>query len=185
MKIDDIYRDLPRLESERLILRKVTMADAEDLFYYASNKEVAKYVTWNAHRTLSETRQFIDFILNLYESSQVAPWGIELKETGKLIGTIDFVWWKPHHKAAEIGYAISHDYWGKGITTEAAKEIIKFGFEKMDLVRIQARCFVDNFGSERVMEKAGMTFEGINRKAIFVKGKHHDVKMYAIIRIDV
>ena len=182
MEIEKIYGDLPILETERLILRKVTSDDVDDMFLYTSNEEVSKYVTWNAHKTLSDTKDFIDFVLNKYENKQVAPWGIEYKENGKFIGTIDFVWWQSTHKIAEIGYVISNDYWGKGLTTEAAKEVVKFGFEKMDLVRIQARCLVENLGSQRVMEKAGMTFEGILRKGIFIKDKHQDLKMYSILK---
>ena len=87
-----------------------------------------------------------------------------------------------NHKIAEIGYVISKDYWGKGLTTEVAKELVKFGFEEMDLVRVQARCDVENIASARVMEKAGMTFEGIIRKGIFVKGEHRDLKMYSILK---
>ncbi|MEH7418753.1 GNAT family protein [Neobacillus drentensis] len=182
MKIEEIYGDLPRLETERLILRKVKLDDVEDMFSYGSNEEVSKYVTWNTHKTLSDTKEFIDFILTKYKSGQVAPWGIEYKDNGKLIGTIDFVWWEPNHKMAEIGYVISQDYWGNGLTTEAAKEVIKFGFEKMNLVRIQARCFVENIGSARVMEKTGMSFEGIIRKGVFIKGKHQDIKMFSILK---
>lgn len=182
MEIERIYGNLPMLETERLLLRKITLDDIEDMNLYSSNEQVTKYVTWNTHKTLSDTKAFVEFVLNKYENEQVAPWGIENKENGKFIGTIDFVWWKPEHKIAEIGYVISKDFWGKGLTTEAAKKIVRFGFEKMDLVRIQARCFVKNIGSARVMEKSGMSFEGILRKAMFVKGKHQDLKMYSILK---
>ncbi|WP_075617962.1 GNAT family N-acetyltransferase [Paenisporosarcina indica] len=181
MKIEKIYGDLPILETERLILRKVILEDIEDMHLYGSDEEVSKYVTWNTHETKSDTKDFVEFVLNKYENKQVSPWGIEYKENGKFIGTIDFVWWQPNQKIAEIGYVISKDYWGKGLATEVAKEIIKFGFEEMNLVRIQARCDVENIGSARVMEKAGMSFEGIIRKGIFVKGKHRDLKMYSIL----
>ncbi|MGG0657627.1 GNAT family N-acetyltransferase [Rummeliibacillus pycnus] len=182
MKVEKIYGDLPILETERLILRKVTLEDIEDMYLYGSNGEVSKYVTWNTHETISDTKDFVEIVLNKYENKQVSPWEIEYKENGKFIGTIDFVWWQPNHKTAEIGYVISKDYRGKGLTTEVAKEIIKFGFKEMDLVRIQARCFVENIGSARVMEKTGMSFEGIIRKAIFAKGKHQDLKMYSILK---
>ena len=184
MEIEKIYRDLPILETERLILRKVTLEDLEDMYLYGSDEDVAKYVTWDRHKSIADTKAFIEFILSNYQNKQVAPWGIEYKENGKFIGTIDFVWWQPNHKMAEIGYVLSKDYWGQGLTTEAAKELIKFGFNEMDLVRIQARCLVENIGSSRVMEKAGMQFEGIIRKGMFVKGKHQDLKMYAILRED-
>lgn len=174
--------ELPVLETERLILRKVTQEDLEDIFSYGSIEEVTKYVTWNTHRTLADSQVFIDFALNQYEQKKIAPWGIEYKETSKMIGSIDFVSWQQHHKIAEIGYVLSPNYWGKGIITEAAKKIIQYGFEEMDLVRIQARCFVQNIGSARVMEKAGMSLEGIMKKALFIKENHWDLKMYAILK---
>lgn len=182
MEIEKIYNDLPILETERLILRKVTLKDIEDMYLYGSDEEVSKYVTWDTHKTISDTKGFVEFVLNKYKNKQVAPWGIEYKENGNFIGTIDFVWWQPNHKTAEIGYVISKDYWGKGLTTEAVKEIVRFGFNQMDLVRIQARCFVENIGSSRVMEKSGMKFEGIIRKGMFVKGKHQDLKIYSILK---
>lgn len=182
MEVSEIYSDLPILETDRLLLRKITVEDAEDMFVYGSDAEVSTYVTWNQHQTLPETKEFIEFILNQYEAGRIAPWGIEYKETGRLIGTIDFVSWSTNHKLAELGYVIAREYWGKGVATEAAKELIRFGFEKMDLVRIQARCFVENIGSERVMEKAGMSFEGIIRKGMLIKGKHRDLKMYSILK---
>ncbi|MEK5214013.1 GNAT family N-acetyltransferase [Psychrobacillus sp. FSL H8-0487] len=182
MNIEKIYSDLPTLETERLILRKVTKEDIEDMYLYGSDEEVSKYVTWNTHETIADTKGFVEFVLNKYVNKQVSPWGIEYKENGKFIGTIDFVWWQPNHKIAEIGYVISRDYWGKGLTTEVAKELVKFGFEEMDLVRVQARCDLENIASARVMEKAGMTLEGIIRKGIFVKGEHRDLKMYSILK---
>lgn len=181
MEIEKIFGNLPTLETERLLLRKITLEDAWDMHYYGSNENVSKYVTWETHKSLSDTREFIEFVLTKYENKKIAPWGIEYKENGKLIGTIDFVSWQLKNNIAEIGYVLSQDYWGKGITTEAAKEVIKFGFENMDLVRIQARCDIENIGSARVMEKVGMTFEGVIRKGIFVKSKHRDIKMYSII----
>jgi [ribosomal protein S5]-alanine N-acetyltransferase len=178
MNISEKFADVPKIETERLILRKITLDDAEDMYLYASNEEVTRYVTWNTHSSLSDTIEFINTFLTQYD----APWGIELKENGKFIGTVHFVWWQPEHNSAEIGYVLSKEYWGKGLITEAAMAIISFGFESMNLVRIQARCFLENKGSERVMEKLGMSFEGISRKVMYVKGEHKDLKVYSILK---
>ncbi|MFD4931638.1 GNAT family N-acetyltransferase [Peribacillus butanolivorans] len=182
MKVKDIYGQLPTLETERLIMRKINMKDAEDMYAYASDSEVSRFVTWEPHRSLSDTKDYIQFVLQNYEDNKLAPWGIEYKDNGEFIGTIDFVSWHLNHQIAEIGYVLAPQYWGNGIITEAAKKVIEFGFENMNLVRIQARCFVDNLGSERVMQKSGMSFEGILRKGMFVKGKHEDLKLYSIIK---
>lgn len=182
MEIKDIFSNLPTLETERLLLRKLTVEDAQDMFQYGSDAEVSRYVTWEAHRTLEDTKEFIQFVLTKYEKGEIAPWGIVLKETSELIGTIDFVSWQINHKIAEIGYVIAQKYWGQGIATEAGKEILEFGFQNMHLVRIQARCFVENGGSERVMKKLGMSYEGTLRKAMFSKGEHRDLYVYSILK---
>lgn len=184
MEIEQIYGDLPTLETDRLLLRKVTVDDTNDMYHYGSDEEVSKYVTWDTHKTISATKEFVLYVLNRYQNKQIAPWGIELKENGKFIGTIDFVWWKPEHNKAEIVYVLSKDYWGQGIATEATKEVIKFGFTNMDLIRIEARSFTENIGSMRVMEKSGMSFEGVMRKAMVVKGNHQDLRLYSILEED-
>lgn len=181
MVIDKIYSDFPILETKRLKLRKITLDDVEDMYSYCSNEEVPKYASWNAHNSLEETKETIERVINQWENKKLVHWGIEYKENRKLIGTIEFVTLDTQHKVAEIGYAVSQEYWGKGIATEAANEVIKFGFNNINLVRIQARCYLENIGSARVMEKAKMSFEGVIRKGLYVKGKHQDLKMYSIL----
>lgn len=77
MQLEDVFSNLPALETERLILRKLTMDDAADIHNYASNPDVSKNVFWEAHRTLSGTKDYIRFILDLYENGNLSPWGIE------------------------------------------------------------------------------------------------------------
>jgi [ribosomal protein S5]-alanine N-acetyltransferase len=176
------FSSLPAMETERLLLRKITMADMADIYEYGSDPLVSRYVGWPTHESMEDTQEFASHIIQQYEKESIGFWGIELKENRKLIGTIDFVSWQPKHKTAEIGYVISPDYWGKGYTSEAVKKVFSFGFIDMDLVRIQARCFLENIGSQRVMEKAGMTFEGVVRKGLYMKGKHQDLKLYSILK---
>lgn len=182
MKIEDIFSDLPQLETQRTLLRKVRKEDEADMFDYCSDEEAARHTTWERHRTIDDTRQFIHYIMDSYENQRLSTWGIEDKATGKFIGTCDFINWNTRHARAEIGYALSKMFWGKGYMTEIVKKLIEFGFSKMELARVEAYCLPENIGSARVMEKAGMSFEGILRKRIFVKGKHRDLKLYAIVK---
>lgn len=184
MEVEEIFGEFPELETGRLHLRKVTMDDAEAIYRYGSSENVARYVTWDAHRTLEDAKGFVRFAEGRYESGQIAPWGIVLKESGEFVGTIDFVAWNTESEVAEIGYVLAEEHWGKGIITEAAAEVVRFGFEQMKLGRIQARCFTENAGSARVMEKVGMRFEGVLRKSMKVKSRRWDVKMYAILKED-
>jgi [ribosomal protein S5]-alanine N-acetyltransferase len=73
MDIEKIYGNLPTLETERLLLRNITLDDVEAMFSYASNDEVTKYVTWDTHRSLADTKQYIEFVLSRYENKQIAP----------------------------------------------------------------------------------------------------------------
>ena len=182
MYLDDIFSNLPPLATPRLMLRRISWHDAPDVFAYASDPEVARYTTWEAHRSLDESRDFISYILDLYMNGQVAPWGVILKTSHKLIGTCGFVAWNVTHARAEIGYALGRAYWGQGLMTEAAREVVEFGFERLDLNRIEARCEVPNVASARVMEKLGMSYEGTLREQMYTKGRFCDLKLYSILR---
>jgi len=184
MAIFPEFGEMPRLETERLVLRKLTMGDVEDIFAYASDAEVTRYLMWEPHATLYDSRVFVTSALARYQCLSPAPWGIELKETRRIIGTCDFISWIWPHARAEIGYALARAYWGRGIMTEAVREMIDYGFRVRGLNRIQAMCEIPNVGSARVMEKAGMTYEGILRQYMIQHDNFRDMKMYAILRRD-
>ncbi len=182
MKAEDVYQNLPTLETPRLILRKLTMADAPDMFEYASDPEVARYVVFAAHRSIEDARAFIGWTTDRYQKGELAGWGIEHKSARKLIGTAGFGTWDTTHKRAEIAYALSRLYWNQGLMTEAVREILAFGFRRMELHRVQATCAVENVASARVLEKVGLRFEGTLRGYMLKKGTLFDQKMYAILR---
>ncbi len=184
MSVEDVFGDLPSLETERLLLRKLRLEDAGDLFEYASDPAVSRYTTWEAHKAIEDSRAVLSHWIDLYNTRQMAPWGVEHKGNAKLIGTCGFVSWAPRHARAEVAYALSRPYWGKGYTTEAVRAVIAFGFNMMGLNRIEARCDPLNVASVRVMEKAGMKFEGALRQQMFVKGVYVDRMMYSILRAE-
>ena len=182
MKIEDIFSDLPSLETDRLLLRRLTLDDANDIFEYASEPDVAKYVPWEHHKSIEDSLTFLNFALAKYKEKKVSDWGIVLKENNKLIGTIAFHWWSIDHASAEVGYALSKNHWNKGLTTEALNEILKFGFKKMELNRIEGRTRVENIASQSVLKKAGMSYEGTMREQFFTKGDYRDFIMFSILR---
>ena len=181
MEIEDFFTNLPTIETNRLILRKLTLADAEDMFEYASDPEVPKYSAWSVHKSIDDTKNFLEIIMEEYNNHAVSSWGIIHKADQKLIGTCGFSKWIIDDDRAEIGYALSRKYWRQGYMTEAVRTVIDFGFGTMLLNRIEARCKTQNIASAKVMEKVGMKFEGILRQQMFYKGKYHDMKMYSIL----
>lgn len=154
------------LETQRLILRPVTLADTEDMFAYASDEKTTKYV-FLLHKTIEETRANI---ASYFMAEPLGKYGIELKETGQLIGTIDLRI-DPQKRSAELGYVLNQAFWGKGYAAEAGKELLRLGFEELKLIRIFGFHDVKNENSGRVMEKLGMQLEGTSPNARIWKGK--------------
>ncbi|WP_255473274.1 GNAT family N-acetyltransferase [Planomicrobium sp. CPCC 101110] len=180
--IKEIGSHLPVLETERLMLRKLTLADAEDMFEYASEPIVSRYVPWEAHKSAEDTKGVISSIIAAYEQKKKLTWGIELKGKNKLVGTIDFINWMPKRHKAELAYTLSHNYWGKGITVEVAGAVLAFGFGEMGLNKVEAPIMLDNLQSQRVVEKLGMKREGIARQHMIIKGQFVDLAMYSILK---
>lgn len=178
------FSSLPILATPRLTLRKLRLRDANDLFAYASDPEVARHVLWDAHKTLAQSRRFLWGAIRQYRKGLPASYAIVLKGEERMIGTIGFMWVNTDHKSAEIGYSLSREYWNRGIMTEALRELIRFGFEVLLLNRIEAQHEIDNPASGRVMMKAGMRKEGIMRQRLINKGKKVDVAVYAILQSD-
>ena len=172
----------PRLETERLILRALTPDDATAVFAYAADPEVARYMVWEAHRSMKDAEAFLELTMGRYESGDAPDWGIVYKGDGRLVGTGGFVGWEREHARAEVGYVLNRVYWGRGLAAEALRAMISFGFARMGLNRIEARCIAENAASARVMEKAGMAYEGTLRQRELLKGAYQDMKLYAILK---
>lgn len=184
MREEAIFKTLPNLDTPRLLLRQLRGSDINDVFAYASDPLVAEHTTWRAHKARSDSERFVQSILNLYRTQQVAPWAVVHKADQKVIGTCGFGSWQIYHARAEIGYALARPYWGQGLTTEAVTAVINFGFRKMELNRIYAFCLPENIASARVLQKAGMAYEGLLRQYALIKGAHRDLELYAILRSD-
>ena len=177
----DIFLDPPVLETGRLRLRRMRMRDAGDLYAWTSDPEVARYVLWDAHQSLGETREYLRYIRSLYRRGLPSSWGVELKETGRLIGTIGIMSWSREHRSAEVGYSFGRPWWHHGYAPEALGCLLDLLFERTDVNRVEAQCDVRNGSSARVMEKCGMRREGILRQRLFNKGEAVDVMLYAIL----
>lgn len=180
----DPYEYMPTLETARLRLRRLTMRDAADIYDYSRDPQVARHVLWDAHRSIGESRAYLRYMLRKYRMNEPASWGIELKSTGRVIGTIGFMWIQPDNAAAEVGYSLARDHWGEGIMTEALRAVIAYAFDNLRLNRVEAIHELDNPASGAVMRKCGMRHEGRLRQKLFNKGRFVDVDLYAIVRGD-
>ena len=177
--LKSIFRDPPVLYTDRLTLRRMLKNDYEDMFDYCKSKELTRYLTWSPHPDKGYTHKYLSYVQSKYRAGEFFDWAIVYE--GKMIGTCGFTALSEEHLKGEIGYVISEKYHNMGIATEAVKRVIEFGFETLGLRRIEAHYMVGNDASRRVMEKAGMTFEGILRDSMYVKGRYVSVGICSIL----
>ena len=173
-------------ETDRLIIRKFTQEDLNDIFEYCKNPNVARYVTWEPHQSLTDTQKFIDHALNVYSKGGMDPMAMVLKEdpNKRVIGSIGVIPVSPKNRTFELAYAMSEDHWGKGYAVEASKPLINFAFKTYAIERLQCRCDILNPQSSRVMEKLGMNYEGTLKSSMYLKGRTRDMHMYSIVKAD-
>ncbi len=177
----DFYQHLPCLETQRLVLRKATRNDVSDVFVYASDAEVTHYLRWGPHQTLSETGDYIDQVLADHRTGRDGPWFIEYKRDRNIIGSIHLMGISIQHRKAEVGFALSKEYWNQGVMTEALRRVLEYSFE-IGLNRVEGLCPDDNRAAARVMEKLGMKKEGELRQYLFQKGAFWDFCIYSILQ---
>lgn len=178
------FPDIPSLETSRLRLRKLTLADAGDVFAYASDPEVARYVRFVVHRSIADSEKFISSVIQQYATGAEPVWGMELKTTSKIIGSIGFLKWDRQNRRIELGYALGRPWWGQGFAPEAVIPVVEFAFAHTDVNRIEAFCVVEHSASARVLEKCGFRLEGVLRQYEEVKGRRPDLKVYSKLRGD-
>lgn len=176
--------NIPVIDCGDFYLRALKLNDAVDMFEYARDDETTEKLSWPSHKDLDETKQCIkDNFLNRPEYGVPSAYAIVLKENDKMIGTCDFWMVNFRNNYGEIGYVLNKKYWGRGITTGALKELIKFGFEYLGLERIQIAHETQNIASQRVIEKCDFRLEGLKRHAARSKsGKYVDHKIYSILK---
>jgi [ribosomal protein S5]-alanine N-acetyltransferase len=150
------------IETARLRLRPPCIDDSSAIFReYAQDPDVTRYLVWRPHQSESETVAFLERSENTWNDNNTFPWVIECRESGRLMGMIEA---RMTMHGIEIGYVLAKAHWGKGYMTEALQAVIEWGFEEDSVFRVWAYCNVENGASRRVMEKAGMQYEGVLRK---------------------
>lgn len=172
----------PKLETERLLLKEITEEDAEGIFACFSNDHVTRYYGQDTLENIEQAEKFVEFFSKNYTEKKGIRWGIEIKGSKGIIGTIGFNVWSVKHKRAEIGYEIHPDQWRKGYTFEAVSRVIEYGFSEMGLTRIGAVVFIENEASNQLLSKVGFQKEGVLRNYMYQNGKPHDTYVYSLLK---
>lgn len=172
---------IPTLTTERLLLRPFTLEDAPTVRALASAREIAEMTTIPHPYEEGMAEEWICTHQGAYERGELVTWAITRREDGMVLGAISLSINKAN-LFAELGYWVGKPYWGQGYCTEAAREALRYGFEVLNLNRIQARHMTKNPASGRVMQKIGMTYEGTLRQSVYRWEKFEDMVIYAILR---
>ena len=177
-----IFSNMPTLYTERLSLRPMHPIDAEDMFDYARRPEVTKYLLWREHEDIYFTRDYLNYINRRYALGDFYDWALIERESRRMIGTCGFTKIDTANNSAEIGYVLNPDFHRRGFGSEAVKRVLKFGFEELNLNRIEARFMQGNEASLALMKSVGMTFEGYMRDLMLVKGSYRTIGISSILR---
>lgn len=171
------------IETERLLLRKPVITDADDIFQkYARDFEVTKYLKWKPHRKIRETYDFLDSCIMDFDHWNHITWCLVKKEDNRLIGMFDLLL---ERNMANFGYVLMKSEWNKGYMTESLKKVIEYAFTLDSIYRVCGLCDVENIASAKVMEKAGLLREGILKKYSLhpnISTIPRDVYSYSIIK---
>lgn len=176
------FNPFPILESDRLILRKMILTDAPQLFELRTGKETMKFIDKDKIASVQVAQDMIQNMDVQMQNNAAVMWGITLPGSAPIIGTIGF--WrivKDHHRA-EIGYMLRPEYWNKGYVSEAMNAVINYGFQKMKLHTIEANINPHNLASRRVLEKQGFQQEGFYRENYYFNGKYLDTAVFSLLK---
>ncbi len=162
MSFDRAFAHFPRLQTRRLVLRPIEQSDCADLYHHFATLRTSPY--WSLqHRNLEEARKHIGIICTHYRGKHLLWWALATRADNRVIGSCSLYDFAGKSRA-EIGYWLSKEYQGRGISTEAVRGVVKYGFRTMGLHRIQATCNPHNLAAVKVAKNAGFQEEGVLRE---------------------
>ena len=174
-----------KLESQRLYLRKPQKTDATTIFNnYARDPDTSRYLTWAPHRSINDTKRFLNETIKQWDKGKAFSWAIIRRNDQKLLGMIGIAELNVH--GAMIGFVLDKTYWGMGYTTEAVKTLVDWAIGQESIFRVWAVCDTENGASARVLEKAGMQQEGILRRWVVlpnISDVPRDCFCYSVVKI--
>ena len=176
------FHPFQNLETERLLLRQLDNTDVKEVYALRSNPATMLYIPRPLVQSDAEALEHIAMINAKIENNEGINWAITIRGNPKLIGIIGHYRIQPQNYRAEIGYMILPEYNGQGIVAEAIKEVVRYGFEEMQLHSIEAVIDPGNFASERVLQKNGFVKEAHILENEFFDGKFIDTVIYSLLK---
>jgi ribosomal-protein-alanine N-acetyltransferase len=176
------FSPFPEIKTKRLLLRRMTNADAPELLFLRSDDRVMHFIGREKTKTLEEAETFIEKINASVDANEAIMWGIALQDDpGTMIGTICYWNILKDHYRAEVGYMLHPGHWNKGIMKEAVQAVIDYGFTQMQLHSIEGHINPVNIVSGIVLEKCGFTRDAYFKENFYFRGKFFDSAVYSLL----
>jgi len=182
MTIDAAFTNFPVLSTARLRLRAPRPEDAPAVFEFKSDPEVTGPYAAEPHRSLEQSASWVAARLDNYRHRDSNLWIVADAREDRAIGSACLWHFETDRRCAELGYEIGRPHWGRGLATEAAAEVVRFGFTEMDLHRIEACPLAGNVASHRLLRHLGFSLEGTLRERVGRPGRFEDQFYYGLLR---
>ena len=176
------FSEAPTLETDRLLLRPITMTDHDDWLAVWHSPGVLDYlIDFEGLPQGEVAREIIEWADRIFADATGIRWAITLKPGERMIGSCGFHLYERRHQRAEIGYELHSDYWRQGIMSEATEAVLNFCFEQLGLHRVEADVVEGNVASAALLKKLGFTLEGIWRDRVFKRGAFHSLWQFGLL----
>ena len=174
------FNPFPELSTERLLLRRIVMEDAPEIFFLRSDQTILQFLSKEPAANIKEAEDFITRINNNIDNNDAIMWAIAFREnSSKAIGSICLWQMLKEHHRAELGYVLSPEYWRKGIMKETILKTLGYGFSTLGLHSVEARINPHNIASASVLESTGFVREAYFKEDFFHRGKFEDTAVFS------
>jgi ribosomal-protein-alanine N-acetyltransferase len=182
--LESVFDSFPNLETERFLLREIQTSDAEAVFACFNDDEVTRFYDQPTFTAMEQAEKLILHMRQGFRDRRSIRWGITRKEDNWLLGTCGYNSWNRYVRKTGVGYELAQPYWRQGVMTEVLTAVLTFGYQRMNLNRVEALVMPGNVGSEKVLVKLGFQCEGLLRQYAYFKDSFCDLQMFALLRQD-
>ncbi len=177
------FGEFPRIETDRLVMRRMTLNDVGFYFRHFNNKKIVEGCCFPGPDSLEAAKEELErYCIKPFTDNRGIRWGLIRRGSQELIGTCGIYDWNQTARRAEIGYDLDPVYWGQGLMAEALRATLKYGFEEMELNRIQAIIDSKNIRSITLVQRLGFIKEGILRQNSHFNGQFRDDVVFSLLK---
>ncbi|HEX2489385.1 MAG TPA: GNAT family protein [Blastocatellia bacterium] len=178
------WRIFPRLETERLVLREIVPADAEDLFHIFSDEETMRHWSCLPYTSVDQAHRLIEGLAKVRLAGAGINWAITLRGDERLIGKCGYNEWRKAHRRGDVSYIVAREKRGMGVVSEALGAMLDYGFDHMNLHSVEAGVTPGNEASTRMLQRLGFRLEGHLRENFLTDRGFVDSLIYSMLRSD-